>query len=806
MKQRYTKLKIKPNENRVKVWRGFCFLSILLLGSIGLQAQTQMGKMKGVVKTSDQEPLPYASVLLADTRYGIMSDAQGNFSFEAPAGKYTLIVTYAGFTTASLPVEIHSGEVKDLGVITVKAASTELREVIVSDIQKNKFARKESNGVARMPLGDLENPSSYSVVTKEIMQEQIAIDYNTAVASVPGVVVNNGVNDSGNDVTLRGFRGQATFRNGLAIDPRTQSEIANVERVEVLKGPAGTLFGGAMSTYGGVVNTITKKPFESFRGEVSYTTGSWGLNRFTADVNTPLNKDRSALLRVNAAAHTQSSFQDAGYLKSTSFAASMLFKTSERTTVRFDAEVYAPEKTLNAYVRNSDVLTVSSMKDLNLIHKRSFSSDDIGTKRTSIYAQAEIEHKISDQWISRTSFQHGESGESNSVFLVLSYVNDGSISRGIRPFDVYRLTTDNLQQNFIGDFRIGSVRNRMVVGFDYFAHVADNQYASFSTGGPRLSVFAPYDVVRLDAETPWPAISRDQVNDIERAATTKERTRYYTVSAYASDVINITDQLLAMASLRVDRYELQNPIVGGVEGTGAYHQVQLSPKFGLVYQVVKNQISLFGNYVNGFRNLAPSSNAEGLTQAWKPEQANQLEGGVKLDLFGNKLSSTISYYNIKVDNMVRAIDNITSVQDGSQRSKGFEIEVITNPVEGLNIVGGYGYNDNEYTLYNEAYQDQRAPWTPVHVANLWASYKLLEGKVKGLGFGAGFNHAGKTYMEISNKFSVPAYTIVSATAFFDQPKYRVGVKVNNLTNQTYWNFYGQPQKPAEIVANISYKF
>jgi len=804
MKQRYTKR--KNNINYGIDLRKVLILFLMATWCLPINAQTQRSAVKGRVRTLDGEPLAYASVLLLDTRYGLMSNQDGAFHIEAPAGSYTLIITYAGFTTTKLPIQIRPQEVKDVGDIIVEAASNELREVIVSDIQRNKFAKKESNGIARMPLADLENPSSYSVVTKEIMQEQLAIDYNTAVASVPGVVVNNGVNDSGNDVTLRGFRGQATFRNGLAVDPRTQSEIANIERVEILKGPAGTLFGGAMSTYGGVVNTITKRPFESFRGEVSYTTGSWGLNRFTADINTPLNTNRTALLRVNAAGHTQSSFQDAGFLRSTSFAASMMFKTSERTTVRFDAEVYAPKKTLNAYVRNSNALTVSSIKDLNLTNKRAFTSDDIGTGRTSVYAMAEIEHKISDQWISRTSFQHGESGEENSIFLVLSYLDNEHISRGIRPFDQYRITTDNLQQNFIGDFKIGGLRNRMVTGIDYFAHTQRYQFANFPIAGGKTSVFAGYDTVRLDASTPWSPISRSQVDDLLRASTESQRDKYYTLSAYASDVINITDRLLAMASLRVDRYENQRSLTSGVQQSNAYNQVQLSPKFGLVYQPIKEKVALFANYVNGFRNIAPGFGADGAVVNWKPEQANQVEGGVKLDLLDNKLSSTISYYHIDVKNMVRTIDAVTQVQDGNQKSKGVEIEVIANPMEGLNLVVGYAYNDNEYALYNAAYQGQRAPWTPVHVANFWASYKLLHGKAKGLGFGAGFNHAGKTYMEISNKFSVPAYTIVGATAFFDQPKYRVGLKINNLTNQTYWNFYGQPQKPTEVVANISYKF
>src|SRR6202012_760922 len=111
-------------------------------------------------------------------------------------------------------------------------------------------------------------------------------------------------------------------------------------------------------------------------------------------------------------------------------------------------------------------------------------------------------------------------------------------------------------------------------------------------------------------------------------------------SAYASDVLNITDNLLAMASLRVDYFNntsVDNPVSG--TSSNSYHQAALSPKFGLVYQLVKNQVSLFGNYMNGFSNTTPGTDFSG--KSFKPEQANQLEGGVKLDLFNGKLSSTI---------------------------------------------------------------------------------------------------------------------------------------------------------------------
>lgn len=126
------------------------------------------------------------------------------------------------------------------------------------------FRTKKSETVARLPLENLENPTVYSVVPKEVISETTAIDFNTAVATVPGVVVNNGVNDSGNDIFLRGFTSNASFRNGLAINPRTQTEISNIERIEVVKGP----FRNFIWRYYGQIWRSRKYYYQKASGEI----------------------------------------------------------------------------------------------------------------------------------------------------------------------------------------------------------------------------------------------------------------------------------------------------------------------------------------------------------------------------------------------------------------------------------------------------------------------------------------------------------------------------------------------------------
>lgn len=82
----------------------------------------------------------------------------------------------------------------------------------------------------------------------------------------------------------------------------------------------------------------------------------------------------------------------------------------------------------------------------------------------------------------------------------------------------------------------------------------------------------------------------------------------------------------------------------------------------------------------------------------------------------------------------------------------------------------------------------------------------MDGAYEGLGFGAGFNFVDQSYINIINHFLAPAYTTVGATVFYDKKKYRIGLKMNNALNQMYWNFYGQPQKPREVLANFAFKF
>ena len=212
---------------------------------------------------------------------------------------------------------------------------------------------------------------------------------------------------------------------------------------------------------------------------------------------------------------------------------------------------------------------------------------------------------------------------------------------------------------------------------------------------------------------------------------------------------------------------------------------------------------------NGFNNVAPAASApNGEIKVFKPQQANQYEGGIKMDLFDGKLSGTLSYYNIKISNATYTDPSNAAytIQDGTQRSKGFEADLTASPLKGLNIVASYGYNENKYIQSSTSLKGKYVTYAPKNIGNLWISYRMSGHTLKGFGLGAGGNAISDSWFNATNTFVLPGYTLWNAAIFYDQPKYNLSFKVNNISNEQYWNISGTAQMPRNIALSVSFKF
>jgi iron complex outermembrane recepter protein len=777
----------------------FVAFLIIFMCSEKTFSQSAVGIISGKAVVKDGNYLQGATVKISELNKTTTTDSDGTYQLKnIPFGTYLVEIKLNGYESSPASVIVDQNNTEVTLDFELTYTSQKLEEVIVSS-GGNRFARKESEEVSKMKLKNMENPQVYTIVSKELMKEQVITDYNSAFKNVPGAGIAEVRNQGRTTNISRGFATPQLVRNGVGSFTFNSIDPSNLERIEVIKGPSATLFGSTISSFGGLFNRVTKKPFNFFKGEVSFSAGDWDLNRLTADINTPLNEEKTALFRINTALHSERSFQDAGFNKSFFIAPSFSYEVNERLTLLIDAEFSVSKATspmrLTPYTKAD--ATAHSVEELGIPYKLSFANNTVNYTGQQYNIFAQLKYKISDEWTSQTIVSRTRSSSEGYV-VALTMLSNETLRQQVTNQDYPYYGTD-IQQNFNGDFKIGKLRNRVVAGLDFYSLRATRNDAvvnmpalNFRKPGDAYNNFTLNKIEPLFANATY----TNMVSNNER-----------TYSAYVSDVLNVTDRLLVMGGVRADHYINKGVYYPSRDSiAGNYNQTAFSPRFGAVYQVIKDKVSVFGNYMNGFNNVGGS---DFYGNTFKPNQANQLEGGVKLDF--NKISATFSYYDIKVSNITRDDPDHANfqIQDGTQLSKGFEAELIANPIKGLNIVAGYTYNDSKYTKANPSINGLRpttagSPTT----ANLWASYRLTEGAASGLGFGVGGIYGSEYYQTNTStfKFTIPSYTVLDASVFYDRPKFRLGLKVDNLTNEKYWSYRLAAQNPTRVTGNITFKF
>lgn len=186
-------------------------------------------------------------------------------------------------------------------------------------IQAQSILNKQSTDANKMPVQYLQSPQIYNSVSRVVLEKQIATTLEDAMHNIPGVTKlwdATGRTDGGSFFTSRGFYTSTKARNGLANIASTNMDMANIERIEVIKGPSATLFGSIITSYGGVINRITKKPMFKSASTAQIAVGTQGFYRGQVDVNAPLYK--TLAVRVIGAWQNQDSWQDVGNQKITS--------------------------------------------------------------------------------------------------------------------------------------------------------------------------------------------------------------------------------------------------------------------------------------------------------------------------------------------------------------------------------------------------------------------------------------------------------------------------------------------------------
>ncbi|MFZ4931579.1 TonB-dependent siderophore receptor [Chryseobacterium sp. Mn2064] len=725
-----------------------------------------------------------------------------------------------------------------LGTMLVSAQKKDtLTTKSIDEVVINTYVKKDSEYSNKMSLKAIEDPQVYSSIDKGVLENQLLFTVDDAFRNVAGAQkmwsATNRAGDGGIYLNLRGFVAGNSIRNGMVAPITTSMDAINVERIEVLKGPSATLFGSNVTSYGGVVNRVTKKPFETFGGAVSLAGGSYNYYRVQADVNAPLTKDKKLLFRLNTAYTNQGTFQRTNAKNSFyAFTPSLTYRPTDNLEINAELEMFEtnsyPETAFFFYYPGSQLGAdnMKQMEKLGYDYKQSYTGEGLKTVGKARNFFGQVNYKINEHIKSSTnvSTSYSYSDGYNPYFYFApkgAFTQNASdteigVMRADQSTKDSRRTYFQVQQNFNFDFNIGSVRNRTVAGFDYM-RLNDNQYFMFTNFDWVPLKGADYSTMNGQTLGALYDQLRSQ-KGFEENNTYVNLGKKDTYSGYISNVITPVAGLNILTAIR---YETNNYRGGqvGQNKTAEYQQGAWSPKFGIVYQILPEKLSVFGNYQNSFTvNGYYTSDKAGNVTLSTPERANQFEGGIKTNLIKGRVTTTLSYYNIQVKNTLLNTGEMTGTgqavqnQAGLLRSQGVELEANAYLIKGFSVIAGVSYNDMKYIEADETVIGRRSstassPW----LVNFNASYQFLDGSLKGLGFGVGGNYASDNKIVNSTTmgtFILPKYLVLNANAFYDTKKFRIGVKVDNFTNEHYWSGYttANAQALANVLGSFTYKF
>lgn len=639
-----------------------------------------------------------------------------------------------------------------------------------------------------------ETPVSVQVVPRAVIEDQKTPRLQEVLENVSGVRINQSLG-SGNSFIIRGFTTLGSlYRNGLlATAPfgfPTEIDTANIESIEVLKGPAAVLFGRIQP--GGLINVVTKRPFSQLGGAIEQQFGSYNLYRTLWDVNAPITSDQSLSVRFSGAYHNAGSFRDFQFTERKVFNPSVTWRLTETTRITLDVEV------LRQDFRTDTGIPVIGNRPAPVPISRSYNDPNApGSFSNKTHVGFQLDHTFNESWRLTNRFLASFLA-AEDLFVTPAPTFGEALQADGRTLNrnIFGQTshTRNYATNLdlIGNITLAGIHHNVLFGFDYTRTVTDyGIFGNFDTPNPALAI----DLFNPTYGIP-PSLFQAARGEFPDQAFLVARSQWY--GLYAQDQITLWNKLHILAGGRYDWSEVGLARGGSINEAEANLPVQsrtnrrFSPRIGLLYELTP-WLAVYGNYVT---SLGASNGITAEGQVVPPEIGKQREVGLKADLFDHRLNATLAFYHLTKNNVLTrdlaSGDPFAVIPVGEQRSRGIELDLVGRVTEAVSLIGSYAYTDTRVTNDNSGLQDHRLPNVPLHSGSLWVKYDFrnLSGPVKGVSLGFGPYIAGSRHGDIQNTFTLPGYVRLDGFAAY---RWMIGpvraiaqLTVRNLLNQQYY--------------------
>ncbi len=831
--------------------RKYLLLWGLLLGCIPTLLAQEAIIVRGHVTDTQGNPLLGVSIVLEGTTKGASTNEKGLYEIHrVPVGKQTFVFSSMGYQTVKRDFEVTpnpSGTHTHLNV-SLQEEAQQLQEVEIIGRRESSYKNTSSFSGTKTATAIRDIPQTINYVTKEVILDQGASTVNDVVKNVSGVSQYT----TYNDFSIRGFRTTGNRNSGNLLNGmRAQtslwsaSSLANIERVEVIKGPAAALFGNAAP--GGIINRVTKKPLLQRLHTVSVNTGSWGTLKTYGDFTGPLNESKSLLYRLNLGYETTDGYRDLQGRNTLTIAPSFSFIPNEKTRFNVDITYYRLDGKVD---RGQTIFGDADLYSVPITRSLSATNDFL--RETQMNISLGLTHKITDNLSFNSTYLNSsysedlrEHNQANSYYMQQQgKANTGDPTKILMQALLRQRTFRNNSFNnyFNYNFTTGLVKHTLLVGYDYFQVELLPGASQLTAGGYLLkngkttTTFNPTRLNTYVVDANNNPVTNVPVFDLNKPTTgnvMKETGKYIFTSGNTKPTLQTSHGVYLQEQLEVSivklllglRKEFFMDYINYKENNEEkIEQQALIPRVGLVITANDN-INFYSTWMKGFepQTAAIQSDPDRYGGPFDPVYSELYEMGVKTDWFNNRLSATASVFKIIQQNsLYDAFPAVIGKPDlkmqiGEEESNGFEFDLAGEITPNWSILANYAYIDARITKTaqnNEKDFDMQRPSTPRHSGNIWTKYIITEGPLKHLGFGAGYNFVTERYGQVGRRTNTtvyPGYGLVNAVLYYKINQIQLQLNLNNVLNQTHWvggydKLRSFPGAPRNINASVTYKF
>lgn len=767
-------------------WIAFLLLgcSLILAVSSFAQQPTPIESIQGTVVDSTGGAIANAKVSLLDatgkTAASVITNPEGHFTLRGIApGKYVLQAESRDFekSTRELVVSSATSNAAPL-LITLKVGAVQ-QSISVS--APGTYVVPDSVGATKTEMPIMETPISVQVVPQAVIQDQQVEMLDQAIQNVSGVIPNNDAYGTGDSFSIRGFDAmQVVYEDGLRLDQYTTSgfpvDIANTERVEVIKGRASVLYGQAEP--GGVVNIVTKKPLDAAHYSLEQQFGSYDFYRTIFDATGPL-FSKAFYYRFLVDYLNSGSFRDFVYTDRLAFFPSIEWKPSDKTQL-----IGTFNYNTGTQVLDNGTPFLSNGTPANIPISRNLAEPNSNESPTyDYYFKGALWQTLGSNWQLRIVYKNELHNEPtpNDIVYAGDADSQGDLARFGFLSPVFKQVTNQVVTDVLGKINWLGLQHSLLMGFDYYhqnGHYSGNIYIPAT-----INIYNP-----VYGQPPLVPPDPTQTFIVQNGQTA--------YGFYLQDQVKLPKNFFLLAGVRFNWVTTFDTGYG--QASTVTDHPSPTPRVGLLWQP-RSWMSLYGSYTSNY-GATPLGSITPNGQTLPPESAQQYEVGVKTEMLQKRLVATAAIYQIRKQNIPSADPSnpLYTIAIGEARSRGLELDVSGQVGDNWRIIGGYSYIDAIVTKDTNmpSLQGLRFPDAPYDSGSIWAVYEIPRGNVRGLKLGAGIiartrqvnyeSPDGVTYMTDTIPGFAIANVMASYTWQFEKLRLHTQLNINNLFNKTYF--------------------